>query len=166
MVCKKAPGEIARQHVLNDTIWRAFGATGIPAVKQPSGVDRQDGKRQDGLTLIPWQGGCSLGWDVTVASQLAASYVDRAATDAGTVADKAASRKPSAVTYEPIAVENLAAISSSVLDFLLELGRRVYSQSEGVSESLYLFQRISVAIQRFNSVLLHDTLTVDIPDTE
>jgi len=68
--------------------------------------------------------------------------------------------------FEPIAVENLGAISSSVRDFLLKLGRRVYSQSEGASESSYLFQRISVAIQRFNSVLLRDTLTVDIPDTE
>jgi len=26
MVCKKAPGEIARHHVVNDIIWRSFGA--------------------------------------------------------------------------------------------------------------------------------------------
>ena len=35
MVCKKAPGKIARHHVLNDIIWRAFGAAGIPAIKEP-----------------------------------------------------------------------------------------------------------------------------------
>jgi len=29
---------------------------------------------------------------------------------------------------------------------------------------LYLFQRISIMLQRFNSVLLHDTLPVDLPD--
>jgi len=28
----------------------------------------------------------------------------------------------------------------------------------------YLFQRISIMLQRFNSVLLHDTLPVDLPD--
>jgi len=28
----------------NDIIWRAFGAAGIPAVKEPYGLDRQDGK--------------------------------------------------------------------------------------------------------------------------
>jgi len=55
---------------LQGTIWRAFGAAGIPAVKE------QDGKRLDGLTLIPWQGGRSLVWDVTAVSPLAASYVD------------------------------------------------------------------------------------------
>ena len=31
-------------------------------------------------------------------------------------------------------------------------------------ETAYSFQRISVAIPRFNSVLLHDTLIVDSPD--
>jgi len=52
-------------------------------------TDRHDGKHPDGLTLIPWHGGRSLAWDVTVIS----GYVDRAATDAGyTVADMAATR--------------------------------------------------------------------------
>jgi len=68
MVCKKAPGKIARKRVFNDIIWRAVGAAGIPAVKEPSGLDRQDGKRPDRLTLIPWHGGRSLVWDVTVVS--------------------------------------------------------------------------------------------------
>jgi len=92
MVCKKAPGKISRHHVFNDIIWRAVSVAGIPAVKEPSGLDRQDGKFPDGLTLIPWHGGRSLVWDVTVVSPLAA-YVDRAATDAGTVADMTATRK-------------------------------------------------------------------------
>ena len=58
MVCKKAPGKITRHHVLNDIIWRAFGAAGIPAIKESSGLDRQDGKRPDGQSyLVPWRGG-------------------------------------------------------------------------------------------------------------
>ena len=85
MVCKKAPGKIARHHVFNDIIWRDFSAAGIPAVKEPFGLDRHDGKRPDRLTLITWHGGRSLVWDVIVVSQLAASYVDRAATDTGTI---------------------------------------------------------------------------------
>jgi len=62
-------------------------------MKEPFGLDRQDGKRPDELTLIPLQAGRSLIWDVTVVSPLAASYVDTAATNADTVADKVASRK-------------------------------------------------------------------------
>jgi len=45
MVCKKAPGKIARHQALNDVIWRALNAAGIPATKEPSGINR--------LTLTP-----------------------------------------------------------------------------------------------------------------
>jgi hypothetical protein len=170
-VCKKAPGRIARHQVLNDLIWRAFGSAGTPAVKEPSGLNRQDGKRPDGLTLIPWQGGKSLVWDVTVVSTLAGSYVDRAATGAGSVADMAAERKSekyssllSEYLFQPIAIENLGSYSSLSLEFLSELGRRMSSQSGEINETSYLFQRISVSIQRFNSVLLHDTFEYNDPD--
>jgi len=51
---------------------------------------------------------------------IAASYVDRAATDTGTVADMAATRKTekystlsAAYRFEPIAVENLGVFSST-----------------------------------------------------
>jgi len=164
MVCKKAPGKIARHHILNDIIWRAFGAAGIPAIRESSGLDIQDGKRPDGLTLIPWPGGRPLIWDVTVVSPLAASYVDKAATNAGTVADMAATRKTEKYSslsftylFEPIAVENLGAFSSSTLNVLSDLGRRINDNSGDARETAHLFQRISVAIQRFNFVLLHDT---------
>jgi len=80
MVCKKAPSKIASHQVLNDIIWHAFNATDVPAIKESSGLNRQDGKRPDGLTLIPWQGRKPLIWDVTVASMLAAPYTDIAAT--------------------------------------------------------------------------------------
>jgi len=66
----------------------------IPATKEPSGLVRQDGKRPDGLlSLIPWQSGKSLAWDVTVVRTLAQSYVDRTATGVGMVAELAAERK-------------------------------------------------------------------------
>ena len=131
------------------------------------------GERPDGLTLIPWRSGRPLIWDVTVVSpfDLVASYVDKAATNAGTVADMAATRKTekysslsSTYLFEPMAVENLGAFSSSTLNVLSDLGRRINDKSGDARETAYLFQRISVAIQRFNSVLSHDTLFVDSPD--
>ena len=51
----------------------------IPAVKEPKGLSRDDGKRPDGLTLVPWQSGRSATWDVTVVHTLAASYVSQGA---------------------------------------------------------------------------------------
>jgi len=35
--------------MLNDVIWRALDAAGIPATMKPSGLNRKDGKRPDGL---------------------------------------------------------------------------------------------------------------------
>ena len=65
------------------------------------------------------------------------------------VADIAASRKTekysslsSTYVFEPTAVENHGTFSSSTLNFLLELGRRISSQSGDVRESSYLLQRI------------------------
>jgi len=120
--------------------------------------------------MARWRGGRSLVWDVTVVSPLAASYVDRAATDAGTVAAMTATRKTekyltlsSAYRFEPIA-ENLGVVSSTTLNFISELGRRICVHIGDARETSYLFQRISIMLQRFNSVVFHDTLPVDLPD--
>ena len=65
-----------------------------------------------------------------------------------------------AYRFEPIAVDNLGVFSSTTLNFIFELGRRICVHTGDA----YLFQRISIMLQRFNSVLLHDTLPVDLPD--
>jgi len=65
-VCKRATGRTAIRHALNDLIARSFASAGVPVTKEPVGLFRTDGKRPDGLTLIPWQSGKSLCWDVTV----------------------------------------------------------------------------------------------------
>ena len=48
----------------------------IPASKEPAGLCTRDGKRPAGLSLIPWQNGKPLAWDVTVGATLAESYVE------------------------------------------------------------------------------------------
>ena len=110
-------------------------------------------------------------WDVTVASTLAASYADIAATGAGLVAGQAADRKadkyvdfPASYVFEPIAVENLGPPNASALEFISNLGQRISNLSGDDRETQFLFQRISVTIQRFNLVLLHDSFSMDPPD--
>ena len=75
-------------------IARSFSAAGVPVAKKPTGLSRSDGKRPDGLSVVPWQNGKALCWDVTVICPLADSYISAAARDAGAAADElAASRK-------------------------------------------------------------------------
>jgi len=92
-VCKKAHGKTIRHHSLNDLIARSFSASGVPVVKEPTGLSRSDGKRPNGLSLVPWQNGKALCWHVTVICPLADSYISAAARDAGAAAELAASRK-------------------------------------------------------------------------
>ena len=104
----------------------SFGALSVLLGSQLSKIERalwtRQTRWQTSRRANPWHGARSLVWDVTVVSQLAASYVDRAATDAGTVADMRATRKTekystlsSAYRFEPIAVENLGVFSSTTL---------------------------------------------------
>ena len=52
---------------------------------------RSDGKWPDGLSLVPWEAGKPLAWDVTVICRLADSYVA-----AGSAAEEAATRSAAA----------------------------------------------------------------------
>jgi len=95
--------------------------------------------------------------------------VDTAATGAGLVADQAADRKTvkyadlrAQYVFQPVSVENLGPFITSTSDFLI--GRRISHISGDDREVLLLFQRISVTIQRFNSMLLHDSFSIDRPD--
>jgi len=62
-------------------------------VKEPAGLSRDDGKRPDGVTLLPWAKGKPLAWDVTVPDTYADSHLADTTTTAGAAADKAASNK-------------------------------------------------------------------------
>jgi len=96
-------------------IARAFASADIPVIKEPSGLTRADGKRPDGLSLIPWQGGRPLCWDVTVVCPTASSYLQTANVSTGAVAKMAAICKTSKYqelatqyTFQPTALESLA----------------------------------------------------------
>jgi hypothetical protein len=47
----------------------------VNSTLEPNGLSRGDGKRPDGMTLVPWSKGQPLVWDVTIVDTLADSYV-------------------------------------------------------------------------------------------
>jgi len=170
--CKQSSGRTSRHHHINDLIWRGLLRAAVPSSKEPSGLSRTDGKRPDGLTLIPWQAGKNLIWDVTVADTHAMSHLPVTSQQAAGAAESAAGRKEMkyaelARTYLfiPIACETLGPISAKAMDFLSDLGRRITLVTGDVRETSFLFQRISVAIQRFNSVCFRGSFSAP-PDTE
>jgi len=47
----------------------------MPAVKEPVSLMRDDNKRPDGTTLLPWARGKPVAWDVTVPDTFAESHI-------------------------------------------------------------------------------------------
>jgi len=117
------------------------------------------------ITLIPWQSGKSLCWDVTVTCPLAESHIESAAREAGSTAEMAASRKEEKYieiearhVFQPIAMETLGVFSSSARQFLCSLGHRISSSSGEARETSFSLPQNLGVLQRFNAVLLHDCL--------
>src|SRR6218665_1833712 len=78
--CSLGFGRIPRHSTINDIIHRSLSKAGIPSIKVPPGLIRTDGRKPDGLTMIPWCASRHLVWDATVVDTLAPSSVQASAT--------------------------------------------------------------------------------------
>ncbi|XP_063534987.1 uncharacterized protein LOC134744969 [Cydia strobilella] len=129
--CCRCAGRFPRHHALNDIVRRALVSANVPCVLEPPGLSRSDGKRPDGLTLVPWEKGKCLLWDATCVSTFAASHLGRTVRSAGAAAEQAASLnrdKYSGLTnylFVPLAVETSGCWCAEAKTFLGELGRRL-----------------------------------------
>src|SRR6218665_2145451 len=104
--------------------------------------------------------GPSLG-RYTVTDTVAPSYLPQTSSVGGAAAELAANRKISKYSelttsyhFVPIAFETMGPINSSWVALIKELGRRMTLITGDIKETSYLFQRLSVALQRFNAVAL------------
>ena len=150
---------MSRHHSINDLIWRSLNRAQIPSSKERAGLSRTDGKRPDGLSLIPWQAGKSLIWDVTVADTLATSQLPTTSSLAGAAAESAALKKidkyrelSNSYIFVPISFETMGPISKQAINFLKDLGKRISAVTRDEREGAFLFQRLSITLQRFNNV--------------
>ena len=155
--CKNAKGTFPRHQNVNDLIKRALGSAQATSITEPPGLARSDGKRPDGLTLFPWEKGRCLVWDFTCRDTLAPSNVEAAAQGAGKCAQKA--EKDKVAHYQelannyivmPIAVETLGSWGPSGIQFIKEIGSRIQLNTGDKRSTSFLFQAISMAIQRGN----------------
>ena len=91
---------------------------------EPSGLDRGDGKRPDGITVYPYSRDRCLIWDATCVNTFASSKQIRAALAAGSVADAAEARKIAKYAelgrrfiFQSVAAETSGAMGKSTNQF-------------------------------------------------
>ena len=156
--CKFNAGRLARHTEANDIIRRALVSAGLPAVLEPHGLCRDDGKRPDGMTLTPWSNGRPLVWDFTCTDTLATSNLPFSRQEGGKLASFAEQRKKKKYTtlsreftFVPVAVETLGAWGQEGDLLIRAIGKRISEATGETRATNFLRQRLSLAVQRGNA---------------
>ena len=85
VVCRKSTGRHPCHTVLKHIIKRALAAADIPSLLEPTALCHSNGKRANGVAVIPWKRDWTLAWDVTCWDTLTPSYIPYAATGAAPI---------------------------------------------------------------------------------
>ena len=130
----------------------------IPAVKEPICLMWQDGKPPDGTIILPWSKGRPLASDVTVPVTYADAHMVNTARDAGAAANHAATNKntkysqlSNTIVFVPVAIYTGGTWHHQAVELVQEIGRWTANITGDVRESTFLFQQLSVALQRGNA---------------
>ena len=165
--CRQSEGRHQRHAALNDILKRALTSAHIPSRLEPSGLMRSDGRRPDRVTLTPWKSGCLLVWDATCPDTFAPSYrVQATHQGPGKVAAAAEEKKeekyrclPPGHYFSPVAIETMGAVGPKSMALLRDVGRRIAEETGEVRARDFLFQWLSVAVQRGNCASVLGTIT-------
>jgi hypothetical protein len=153
--CSKSRGRFSRHTEINSIFNRSLTSIYVNSTLEPNGLSRDDGKRPDGMTLVPWIKGQPLVWDVTVVDTLADSYVLKSSEVSGFAAEMACKRKHS--KYSSIISSNYVFKGKEAIDFINVIGNRLIAESGDSKSKKFLFERISLAIQRGNAASIRGT---------
>ena len=148
-------------------------AAHVPSRLEPSGLYRSDGKRPDGVSIVPWKCGQLLVWDATCPDTFAPSYSTIAAKQVGAVAQQAEEKKmqkykhlDSCYFFTPVAIETSGVFGPKTMEFLKGLGQRLRQVSGEANSFAYLTQRLSVAVQRGNAASVLGTMKMGSQEEE
>ena len=165
LLCKLQIGRHPRHSQINDIVKRALTSAEFPSRLEPAGLCRKDGKRLDGLTLFPYKQGKCLLWDATCVDTLADSYIQLTSKSAGSAAEKAEKLKidlyeelTNDYIFCPVAVETFGSWGQKGHSLITEIGKKLFDITGEKRSTFYLFQKISMAIQRGNAASILGTV--------
>jgi hypothetical protein len=102
----------------------------VNSTLEPNGLSQDDGKRPDGMILVPWIKGHPLVWNVTIVDTLADSYVLKTSEVSGLAAEMVGKRKHSKYSsiissnyvFKGLAFETLSSWCKEDIDFISVIG--------------------------------------------
>ena len=163
--CAKGQGRHIRHSLANSAIKEALCRANLPARLEPVGLARGDGKRPDGVTLLPWRCGRPLIWDFTCIDTVAKSHLRLSAHGAGRAAAAAEDAKRRkydelATQYEfmPLAVETFGATGPVAREFLGRVGLLLAKETGRPAAGAELIQQIQICVQRGNAACVINAL--------
>jgi hypothetical protein len=119
----------------------------------------------DGMTLVPWIKCQPLVWDVSIVDTLADSYILKTSEVSCFAAEMACKRKHSKYSstissnyiFKCLAFESLGPWCKEAIDFINVIGNRLIAKSGDSKSKKFLFERITLAIQRGNATSIRGT---------
>ena len=166
--CTKSAGRFSRHATLNSLIKQTLGSLDLPSMLQPRGLYRTDGKRPDSVTMIPWEMGKQLVWDVTAVDALAPSRLNQGSLcKPGTTATEAEARKienyreliDNGYIFQPVALEVQGFSGKSSENFITRLCKMLSRSHDDQRAGSFLKQRISMALQIGNAACVLGTVS-------
>jgi len=152
--------------IIHDILRRSVKWAQIPATQGPANLILQNGKRPDGSTLIPYSRGKPMPCDVTVPDTYTKSHIGDTATEAGAAANQAAANK--IADYDELADTHIfyrvvieTGVTWKTAELVQVIGRRATLIPDDPKESTFLFQQLSMDLQRGNAVAFLDTFDSD-----
>ena len=153
--CRFSKGRHSRHVAVNDSIKRSLEAVKVPCHLEPTSLYRNDGKRPDGATVVPWKREKVLIWDATCPDTLAPFHSSLAIRESSAVAADAKYRKRQKYAhlenthfFVSVAVETLGVFRVEARSLFKDIGRRITTTTQDLRSHEYLVQRIAVAVQR------------------
>jgi len=102
-----------------------------------------------------------------VVDTLGSAYLQQSAITGASAAETATARKKNKYSslcrthdFFPVALKTLGPVSYRGQEFLTQIGRRLTEVTTDPRQTAFLFQRLSVAVQRFNAACLADTFPI------
>ena len=166
LTCGRGVGRGARHKDLNERVRSALNEAGHVSVLEPSGLTRTDGKRPDGVTVMPFKRGLPMAWDVTVVHTCAPSYLPASVYEAGSVAAAAEAKKEAKyasieglATFRAIGIETLGVFGPSARGLFDEIATLIQARTGDSKSRFRLYRRLAAAVQCGNAACIVESHT-------